>query len=192
MPEKLRVFIAIELPEKLQMELSDFVQTIKDPQDKITWVPPNNIHITLKFLGDVPIGDIGPIKEAISNVAENYSPFEATIKGTGVFPDQRNPRVIWIGMDTGKEKIKNIYIDLEDKLVSIRIPREERSFTPHITLGRIKYIKDMRKFSEVLSNHKEDVFGNFMVDSISLIKSTLTPNGSVYEVLYRTPIGVRR
>lgn len=185
MPEKLRTFIAIELPGEIQKKLGEFSESIKNPQDRVTWVSSNNIHVTLKFLGDVPIGDIDSIRDIISAVAKNYSPFDAAIKGTGVFPDPRSPRVVWVGVDTGKEKVKNIYMDLEERLVSIGIPKEERSFTPHLTLGRVKYIKDVKRFTEGISKHKEDLFGNFMADSISLIKSTLTPKGSVYEVLYR-------
>lgn len=188
MPEKLRTFIAIELPGEIQKKLGEFSESIKNPQDRVTWVSSNNIHVTLKFLGDVPIGDIDSIRDIISAVAKNYSSFEAAIKGTGVFPDPRSPRVVWIGIDTGKEKIKNIYMDLEERLASIGIPKEERSFTPHLTLGRVKYIKDVKRFTEGISKHKEDLFGNFTADSISLIKSTLTPKGSVYETLYRMPL----
>lgn len=188
----MRAFIAIELPEGLQKKLSDFVEILKNPHDKISWVSSKNIHLTLKFLGDVSIDDIESIKNIIQEVANRYSPFEAIVKEAGVFPSQRNPRVVWIGIENGKDNCRNIYTNLEDKLVSIGIPKEERDFTPHITIGRVKYIKDINIFSNLITEHSEDLFGNLRVDSISLIKSTLTPEGAVYERLYISPLAGRR
>lgn len=181
----MRAFIAIELPEGLQKKLADFIDILKNPQDKITWVSSKNIHLTLRFLGDVSADDIDSVRNIIQEVAKRHSAFEASIKGTGVFPNPRSPRVVWIGVENGFAKVYN---DLSDRLVSIGMPKEERGFTPHITLGRIKYIKDIKVFSDLITKHKEDLFGNFRVDSISLIKSTLTPKGAVYERLYSIPL----
>lgn len=189
MPETLRIFIAIELPEEIQKKLGDFANSIKNSQDKISLVSPQNIHLTLKFLGNVPINDIASIQSIISETAKLYTPFEASVKGTGIFPNERSPRILWIGTDKGKETIKKIYTDLENKLASIGIPKEERGFTAHLTIGRIKYIKDIKEFAQNISKHKEDLFGNFVVNGISLVKSTLTPKGSVYEILHMAKLG---
>lgn len=188
MPDTLRTFIAIELPDEIQKKLGDFSNSLKNPQDKISWVSPKNIHLTLKFLGNVPVGDIDSIQNVISDTAKLYTSFEASIKGTGIFPSERSPRVLWIGTDKGKEDIKIIYTDMENRLASIGIPKEERGFTAHLTIGRIKYIKDTKEFAQNISKHKEDLFGNFTVDSISLVKSILTPKGSVYETLYKAAL----
>lgn len=187
----LRTFIAIELPEEIQKKLGEFSDSVKNPNDRITWVFPKNIHLTLKFIGDVPASDIDSIKNIIIDVAGGYGSFEASIKGTGVFPSERNPRVVWIGVDSGKDKIKDIYTELEERLVSIGIPKEERGYTPHITLARVKYIKDIKGFAGIISKYKENLFGSLSVDGISLIKSTLTPKGAVYEVLYSIPLAGR-
>lgn len=189
MPETLRTFIAIELPSEIQKKVGEFANSLKNPQDKITWVSTKNVHITLKFLGNIPANDIASIQNIISEVAKLYPPFETSIKGTGTFPSERSPRVIWIGTDKGKETIKNIYTELENRLASIGIPKEERGFTAHLTIGRIKYIKDINEFAQNISKHKEDLFGNFLVDGISLVKSALTPKGSVYETLFKAKLG---
>lgn len=188
----MRAFIAIGLPEGLQKKLSDFIDILKNPQDKISWVSTKNIHLTLKFLGDVSADDVESVKNIIQDVAKNYAAFEVVVKGTGVFPSPRRPRVVWIGVGDEKKNIKNICIDLEDRLVSIGIPKEEHEFTPHITLGRVKYIKDIKGFGDLSTKHSEDLFGNLSIDGILLMKSTLTPKGAVYERLYDIPLTGRR
>lgn len=186
MPEdKVRVFVAIELTSEIQKALGDLAEKLKNPDDKVTWVKPYNIHLTLKFLGNVPKGDIGALEKAISDVAGGFKEFNTTIRGTGVFPRERAPRVVWIGITDGEEEIKRIYLDLENKLASLGYPKEERSFTPHLTLGRVKYIKDIDKFIKNLHKYKENILGKMSVNSISLIKSILTPKGSIYEILSR-------
>lgn len=192
MEDKLRTFIAIELPEELQKKICYFIDTVKSPEDKITWVLSKNIHLTLKFLGYISIKDIDSVKDILQDVAGRYSPFDAVLRGGGVFPSQRSPRIIWIGIDAGGETLKDIYNDIEAGVESIGLPKEERSFTPHITVGRVKYIKDMNGFGAVITKHKEDLFGNLKVDSISLIKSTLSPKGAVYENLFNIPLSGRR
>lgn len=189
MPETLRTFIAIELSSEIQEKVGEFANSLRNPQDKITWVSTKNVHITLKFLGDVPANDIVSIQNIISEVAKGHKSLNASIKGTGVFPSERNPRVLWVGVDNGKEEIKNVFTDLENKLASIGISKEERGFTAHLTIGRIKYVKDINEFAQNISKHKEDLFGNFLVDGISLVKSTLTPKGSVYETLFKVKLG---
>lgn len=188
----MRAFIAIELPVELQKKLGDFIDVLKNPQDKISWVSPKNIHLTLKFLGDVSADDIDSVKNIIKDVGGRYSPFETKVTGTGVFPSPRSHRVVWIGVEGGKERFVDIYNDLEDRLVSIGIPKEGRGYTPHITLGRVKYVKDINGFDNLITKHSKDLFGNLMVDSISFMKSTLTPKGAVYERLDNIPLMGRR
>lgn len=185
MSETVRVFIAIEITKKTQDELANLAGLYKDPHDKVTWVAPNNIHLTLKFLGNVPEKDIDRIKDVLSDLSKRYSRFEAEVKGLGVFPSEKSPRVVWAGVDKGRENIKSICGDLEEKLAQIGFPKEERGFTPHFTLGRVKYIKDTKKFAEKISTHKSDFIDKIDIKDISLIKSKLTPEGSVYEALYR-------
>lgn len=189
MADTIRTFIAIELTEEIKENIRQFIELIKNPEDKITWVLPFNVHLTLKFLGNIHAGDINSIKGIIRESAKKYPPFEISIKGTGVFPSQRNPRVVWTGVDTGRERVKEIYGDLENGLSAIGIQKEDRSYTPHFTLGRVKYIKDLKRFSDNILKYKENLFGNLKVSGISLMKSTLTPKGSVYEKLFEAKLG---
>ena len=196
--DTIRTFVAIELLADIQKVLGEVEEKLKNSQDKISWVKPHNIHITLKFLGNVPKDDISSIEKAISETARGCHPFDIIIKGTGVFPQvqlfheragrERSPRVVWVGIIDGQDGLRKLYMDLETRLSLIGYPKEERSFTPHLTLGRVKYIKDIDRFIQSLHKYGENILGKMVVGSISLIKSTLTPKGSIYESLYTAKI----
>lgn len=188
MPDTLRIFVAVELPSGIQDRLGQFIEAIKNQEDKITWVSPKKIHLTLKFLGNIPIRDTDSIKEVLSKTAGISEAFDVSIKGIGLFPDERQPRVVWAGIDTGSDNLKKIFLKLEENLLSTSIPKEERVFTAHLTLGRIKYLKNTGGFVNNILRHKEDLFGNFSADGISLIRSTLTQKGSIYETIYKAQL----
>jgi 2'-5' RNA ligase len=190
MSESIRTFIAIEIPQDLRKKLSDYAIKLKNPDDKISWVSEDNLHLTLKFIGNIKTDKIDTIKKAIADVSLGYTAFTAVVQGMGVFPGERNPRVVWIGIKDGEEKICKIFKNLEEKLSTIGISKDDRPYVPHFTLGRIKYIKDVKAFSDKILNYKEYLFGSFAVCGISLIKSTLTPKGSIYEVLYKAKFNV--
>ncbi len=186
MPETMRLFVAIELSEELRNKLYDFESELNDPNDKISWVSSQNIHLTLKFLGDVPQTKVDLIKKEIQNVSLLCQKFYASIKGAGSFPEKGRPNVIWVGVREGCEDIVNVFNILEDRLSLLSFEKDKRKYYPHLTLGRVKYIKDITSFSQKIVLHKEDLFGKFCVNGISLIKSTLTPKGSIYEILYQS------
>lgn len=182
--DTIRVFIAVELPGEIQKALGGLIEKLKDPKDKISWVKPHNIHFTMKFLGNVPLGDIDSIKDVVSKTAENCQVFDVTVKGTGVFPREKAPRIVWTGITEGQDGMSKIFDDLETGLSQIGFPKEERSFKPHLTLGRVKFVKDIDAFIKTLNDYKENILGKIAINSISLIKSTLTPKGSIYETLF--------
>lgn len=181
----IRGFIAIEISDDIRKGLGELIEKLRNSQDRVNWLNPHNIHLTLKFLGYIPENDIRNIESAISETAKNLTAFNVIVKGTGVFPGENSPRVVWAGVYDGGESLTKMSIDLENRLFSMGFPKEERSFTPHITLGRVKYIKDINNFILRLHKYKEDLFGEMTVDSISLIKSVLTQKGPVYERLAR-------
>lgn len=185
MQDAIRLFIAIQISEDVRDKLSKFVDALKKFNDKITWTAPENIHLTMKFFGDVPIKDVETVKGIMSDAVKKYSPFEISVKGAGVFPNEKNPRVIWAGVEKGKDVVGKIYTDLGEGLAAAGFSKEERKFTPHLTVGRVKYIKDLNGFSQLISEHKEDLFGNVNVEDIELVKSKLTPKGSIYETIHK-------
>lgn len=184
----MRLFIAVELPSSIQSKLAEKIEIFKNPKDKITWVQPQNIHLTLKFLGDVSEEKVAQIKDAISSASLLFKPNACIIKGFGVFPDTRNPRVFWAGITDGADEIKGIAKELENRLEKMGFPAEKRDFVPHLTLGRIKFIKDAKYFDGLLENHKDDLIADAVVRNILLVKSTLTQGGSIYTIIQKSEL----
>ena len=183
----MRTFIAIELPQKIIGTLSALQNQLKNTQADVKWVAPENIHLTLKFLGEVDEKKIEKIIQALEETAKDSQPFSIRLCALGAFPKINFPRVIWVGIDAGDEKTKNIAFVLEEKLQKLGIPKEKRPFSSHITIGRVrsginreKLVKelDILQGKGLLQENLE-----FLATKITLFKSTLTPKGPIYEIL---------
>ena len=183
----MRTFIAIELPQKIIGTLSALQNQLKNTQADVKWVAPENIHLTLKFLGEVDEKKIEKIIQALEETAKDNQPFSIRLCALGAFPKINFPRVIWVGIDAGDEKTKNIAFVLEEKLQKLGIPKEKRPFSSHITIGRVrsginreKLVKelDILQGKRLLQENLE-----FLATKITLFKSTLTPKGPIYEIL---------
>lgn len=198
----MRCFIAIELPEYIK----DFVEEIFDLRssvDGVNFVKKENLHITLKFLGEISPDMIGKISQILSEISSEFAPFILRVSHPGVFPDRVNPRVIWIGLEFS-EVLKNLAKKIDDRLNLLGFEREKREFRAHITLARIKNFRNgryvfeklIKSFMNRLSKTKNDVsdevkYPQFVVEAIVLMKSTLTPKGSIYESLEKFPLSNR-
>ena len=183
----MRTFIAIELPQKIIGTLSALQNQLKNTQADVKWVAPENIHLTLKFLGEVDEKKIEKIIQALEETAKDNQPFSIRLCALGAFPKINFPRVIWVGIDAGDEETKNIAFVLEEKLQKLGIPKEKRPFSSHITIGRVrsginreKLVKelDILQRKGLLQENLE-----FLATKITLFKSTLTPKGPIYEIL---------
>jgi len=183
MSEKIRAFIAIELNNETQNSLAKIQSELKTSGAVVKWVEPKNIHLTLKFLGDIDTDLAAKIKIILEDLAKNHQKFSATINELGAFPNTGSPRVIWVGINAGKQNLISIATELENNLPKLGIPKEERDFAPHLTLGRVKGPINRFKLSELLNKNKNISDLNFIADRITLFKSTLTPQGPIYEVI---------
>jgi len=183
--DNIRTFIAVKLPRAIQEKIGTLQDKFKNPQDKITWTNPYNIHITLKFLGDIISSRIAHIEKIISDTARNYRSFEISIYGIGTFPKIGQPHIIWAGIRNGKDELNNLYTAVIDNLKKIGYSKQKREFTPHLTLGRIKHIGNTGNFMRRVYKHKEDILANLVVNDILLLKSTLTLKGPIYKTLYK-------
>jgi len=171
----IRAFIAVELPDKYIPEIERLSSLIKMPGIKL--VEPGLVHITLKFLGDIHENKVEPIVNALSDI--KCKPFEAGIKGIGVFPKPSYVRVIWLG---GHGDFENLHSEVERVLSGFRF-KKEGDFTPHATIARVKQPVNSMELIEKIKNIGDADLGTFSVSSISLKKSTLTPRGPIYETL---------
>ncbi len=171
----IRTFIAVDLPEKFLPEIKRIGSMLKFPG--INAVKPELVHITLKFLGNVHEDKIEPILSALSQV--DCRPFEARIKGIGVFPKPAYIKVIWLGAEGN-------FNALHDEVERLLLPfkfEKEHNFSPHATLARVKQVREKAALLETLNKLKETDLGTMQVGSITLKKSTLTPEGPIYETL---------
>jgi 2'-5' RNA ligase len=175
----IRTFIAVELD-------SGFIEKIRQLQAQFSafdlrFVDPELVHITLKFLGDVDESLIPSLSAALDSI--ECEPFEAKVGGLGVFPKPANPKVLWLGL-TGN--FRTLYENVENVLKPFKFERDNRGFTPHATLARIKFLnKDQRNaFAKVIIELKDVELGDMLVNKVHLKKSTLTPKGPVYETLH--------
>lgn len=191
----MRLFIAVDLPKSLK-ELLFLLCEQKKVIEGVNIVSKENLHITLKFLGEVSELMIPDISNKLREIANDFDPFVLKITHTGVFPNLNFPKVVWIGMEKELTIIK-LANTIDEKLESLGFKREEKEFKSHITLARVKeprngrYFFDLvnRRFRELSISHKDFKTSlKFEVKEFVLMKSTLTPKGSIYDVLQRFPL----
>jgi 2'-5' RNA ligase len=184
----LRCFIAIEIPDTVKREIAEVADILKKYDADIKWVAVENLHVTLKFLGSTPEKLLPEIRESLLKAVSSFQPFYIKINGTGVFPNKKFPRVIWIGVDNG-ETLVNLASDIDASVTMLGYRKEEREFKPHLTLGRVRSRKGTVSVVNELDNFEEREFGNFIVDRIRLMRSDLKPKGPEYSCLYEVPFG---
>jgi 2'-5' RNA ligase len=179
----MRTFIAIELNQTIKDTLSRLIQQLDSGGKNIRWVKPQGMHLTLKFLGEVPEDKIPEIQSVLDRVAKDYSRFQLSLKGTGTFPPAAHiPRVIWIGIEKN-ESIQQIQASVENELKKMGFPLENRKYYPHLTIGRVKAPHHLEKVMQTLDRNKQVEFGIMDVSKLTLFKSTLKPTGAEYTIL---------
>src|SRR6267143_2484533 len=175
----MRVFIAVDLPNELRKELAELERQLKPLTDTVKWVAPESIHITLKFIGEVPDKQAEDIDAALTGLT--WKPFTVTVRGVGFFPGNRSPRVFWAGMEA--PTMQKLAEELDSRMERSGFEKEKRAFRPHITLARARDSRIDSSLVAAASKYAEHQFGSFTVDRIFLFKSILKPTGAVYERL---------
>ena len=189
MSKTIRTFIAIEIPDDIISKFRKLQEGINVYDFKIRWVRSENIHLTLKFLGDVEAVKIGEIAEAISKTVEGYTPVSLKAKGIGAFPGIKRPRVLWVGLTGQLESLVKLQKTLDENLKVLGFPGEKRPFKGHLTMGRIKTKIDVKKFGDALMAFRGFESETFTASQIILYKSELKPSGAVYTKLSSASLG---
>ncbi len=174
----MRAFVALELPEKLKQRFTEVCELLRTPDAKVRWVAPENIHLTLKFLGDINDHQAGAIGDAVHAVSTEFAPFSLEIGGIGAFPNRRNPRVIWMGVSPNPD-LKRLFVKIEKAATSSGVSAEGRSFSPHLTIGRVKFLERRSRLIGLLREVGVEPFF-YLLDRLTLFESRLTPEGPVY------------
>lgn len=186
--DKIRLFIAIPLSEALLRRLADVQHRLqgKVPHRSVRWVRSEGVHLTLKFLGDTPEDKVPAIKEALTVVGRNAPPCTLTAEGLGCFPDLRRPRVLWVGVNEPTGRLEVLQNAIEEAMTALGFQPERHSFTPHLTLGRVRRgasRRDEKEIAEVVEGTAVGQLAEITADHFELIRSELKPTGAEYTTL---------
>ena len=188
----IRSFIAIELPPELKKELTKVETQLKiNSPTVIKWIEPGSIHITLKFLGETSDAILDDLILAMEESVVGVSPFKLDVRQLGAFPGVDRPQVIWVGVSGEMEKLKQLQKNLEKNTEQLGFKRESRTFSPHLTLGRVRdgaRPDDIQRISKLLNETVFTALHNINVNQINLMKSVLTPNGAIHTFIGSTKL----
>lgn len=190
----IRAFIAIELTAEIQNRLDEVTASFKKKLDgvPVRWVPAGNIHLTLKFLGDVSVANVEVLMDIMKTEVAGHRPFEVSVGGAGAYPNIRRPRVLWVGVEAPAE-LGLIQNGVETAMARLGYAREERPFSPHLTVGRVSRnanSDDTRSIAKALENSRIGFLGAACVQEICLFRSDLQPSGAVYTRIYNAPLNL--
>jgi 2'-5' RNA ligase len=188
----IRAFIAIELPPELKKELTKVETQLKiNSPPVIKWIEPGSIHITLKFLGETSDAILDDLILAMEESVVGVSPFKLDVRQLGAFPGVDRPQVIWVGVSGEMEKLKQLQKNLEKNTEQLGLKRESRTFSPHLTLGRVRdgaRPDDIQRIGKLLNETVFTALHNINVNQINLMKSVLTPTGAIHTFIGSTKL----
>jgi len=182
-----RTFIAIEIPASVKLkELLELLR-VDMKEERIRWVKPEILHITLSFIGDTSEQQVNYISEQLEKIGSGYSSMDLHFKELGVFPNLRKPRVFWVGMERNK-LLENLQGEIEVMLCDYGIIREIKSFSPHLTIARIKWIDDIDRIKYWLQKYRGETIQKTKIGEVIYYESRLTANGPIYNPIKKFPL----
>ena len=176
----MRTFIGIDLPEEIKDNLKELIEKLKKIRES-KLVKKENLHITLKFLGEVEEEKITLINRKLQNCTKEFENFNVKIKGIGVFPSEKRVKVLWVGVED-EENLKKLNEKIEDELKNFGFEKE-KEFVAHITIARFKSIPNLNLIKDLMEKYKDVLFGQFIVKNFQLYESKLTPFGPIYKII---------
>lgn len=183
---RIRTFIAVELDDEIRSRAIEFQETLAKAGAEVKWVEPESMHITLLFLGEVDDRELHSVCRAVQKVAATEAPFLLGVSGLGAFPTPRRPKVAWAGITEGADELKRLHEKLETAMLNLGCYRtEERDYTPHLTLGRVKGEADGLVLAPELAKRLTWSGGRTLIDEVLVFSSELERSGPVYTVMGR-------
>lgn len=178
----MRTFIAVELPQEVKRKIEEVQAPLKKTDTHVSWVKPGNVHVTLKFLGEVKDEKVEDVFRSTEEALKESKVFDLSLKDLGCFPNLRRPRVVWVGVDQGKDELFQMQRRIEEELFKVRFPKEAKPFSAHLTIGRVKSGRNIEELTRQIDNTKfqtEEV----RIDEVVVMKSQLHPHGAIYTPL---------
>ncbi len=185
-----RAFIGIDIDEAVRQKLVAAQEQLQATGAQLKLVEPPNIHVTMKFLGEVPKDRVGAIAEALGRAAAGTKQFDIRVKGIGVFPNLRYIRVVWAGVAEGRDEVIGLQQGIDRELGPLGF-RSERDFVPHLTIARVKTAKQKEQLAALIKEMTDAEFGVTRAQAVELKQSTLTPKGPIYSTLARIELEVK-
>jgi RNA 2',3'-cyclic 3'-phosphodiesterase len=189
---RLRTFIAVEMPPRVKARAGELIGKLRASGAEVNWVRPEHMHLTLKFLGDVPDTETPDICRVVREVADQFEPFEIVCRGAGAFPSSREPRTLWIGVQDGGDELKRLQAALDEALKArLGFAKEQRGFHPHLTIGRLKRAApetraELATLLEQLDDFDADLA---VIDEVVTFASFLDRKGPTHEALDHAELG---
>ncbi len=169
------------MPPEVKTALYQKTEALREQLPAVRWVPLENLHLTLKFLGDTPSNKISTLETALQEAVSPCQKFDLKAVGVGCFPNPKRPRVIWVGLEGGIDPLKRLVAQIENKIAPLGYPTEKRPFSPHLTIGRVK---EGQKIGEALSTFNVGEIAVWANEKVHLMQSTLKSSGAEYTALF--------
>jgi 2'-5' RNA ligase len=190
---RVRTFIAIDLDKPIRDRLLALQENLARAGNEVKWVEPENLHVTLLFLGEVDQRDVPAVCRVVGEGCVSHAPFPMSVETVGCFPNPRRPRVLWVGLGEGTQEVCALHDALEPPLLDLGCYRqEERKYTPHITLGRVKNDRPTDNLALALARQSAWKGGETTVREVLVMSSDLTPKGPIYTVMSRAKLAGKR
>ncbi len=193
MPHLVRTFVAIELPGEVHLALARVIADLRPAAGvAVRWVNPEGVHLTLKFLGEIEAARVSETTRVLDIACAPVAKFNLGLGAPGAFPNPNAPRVLWIGITGNLNTLVALQRRVDDGLHYLGFAKEDRAFSPHLTLGRVREgvaPGQRRALGEALANCQVPPLDSFPVDGVALMRSQLTPQGPIYTRLHRAPLG---
>jgi 2'-5' RNA ligase len=189
-----RLFVAVEIGETLSRQVAKVSRALQRrtadaaPRAKVTWIPTDRMHLTIRFIGEVDDGMASLVRQALETPLA-VGPFGVTVCGVGTFPKSGTPRVVWLGVTDGRNELLAIEREVTSRLISVGIPEENRAYSPHLTLARVRDPAGL-KTARLVDGLTERRIGTSDIDTITLFQSKLSPKGPTYTALLHVPCGL--
>ena len=184
--ETKRLFIAIELPASIKSHLENYQRELKKTGADVKWVEPQNIHLTLKFLGKTKTDQIPKIVDILKRLAASQKHVPVSLNQLGFFPEKKSPRVLWAGLNDKTKTLEKIALFLEEALAPLGFEKETRAFQSHTTLARVRSSQNILALIEKINELDENFkIADFFIDNITLFESELTPHGPIYSIIHQ-------
>jgi 2'-5' RNA ligase len=185
----MRIFVAVALNAALREAVAGLRSRLNAAASSLRWVPPGNLHLTLKFLGEIAERRVARVTDAVREVAGRARPFSIVLAGMGAFPSPRRPRVVWVGVGQGADELVALARDLDTTLRRMKFPKEARPFRPHLTVARAKQSGPVPDLAGPLGALGGVVVGTQAVDALFVMESMLHPSGAIYRPVEEMRLG---